>query len=246
MNRSLGWRACALALGTAVCTAGAAQEDNTPKGVNPRDNLTKVDLIHRYEGFDGGTRIHALALKYDRALTAKLGANLEVPLVRLSSDAAGESGLGDVEMRIRYVRTEGAVSWLGAVEVVAPTATSDLLGSGRWQVNPAVGAVYALSPTTFVYAGYKRIVSVGGSSDRADISQSQPRLLAAITSPRGWWTLADLTYTRDHRRGTDSLDIEAEAGKMIERDLAISVRLGTSMLDSNRNLMLGINVRRIF
>lgn len=245
MTSSIARAACALFLGITFGGAGA-QEDGSPKGVNPKENLTKLELIHRFEGFSGRARIHAIAVKYDRALSADLGANIEIPVVRFSAPGLGETGLGDAEFRVRMVRNDGRLSWIGALEVVAPTASNDLLGAGKWQLNPGFGAVYALSRSTFVYAGYKHVLSVGGDSARRDIDQSQPRLLAAFTSPRGWWVLGDLTYTRDHKAKTNALDIEAEAGAMLAPTVAISARIGTSALDSTRNLMFGLNLRHIF
>lgn len=240
--RSVGASAASVLL----ATPGLAQQDNTPKGVNPRDNITKVDLIYRHEASSGGGRINAIALKYDRALTASLGANIEIPVIRFSAPGIAESGIGDTELRLRYVRNDGAISWVAAAEVVTPTASSDFLGKGKWQLNPGFGAVYAVSRTTFVYAGYKHLLSVGGDSARPDINRSQPRLLAAITSPQGWWVLGDLKFTRDHKARTDGLDIEAEAGRMLSRDVAVSFRLGTSALDSPRSRMLSLNVRHLF
>lgn len=237
---------CAALTTASFAAPGHAQQDNTPKGVNPRDNITKVDLIYRNEASAGGVRVNAMALKFDRALTAEVGANIEIPIVRLSSPGATDSGLGDTEMRLRYVKNDGAISWIAAAEVVTPTASSDLLGSGKWQLNPGFGAVYAVSKTTFVYAGYKHLMSVGGDSARPDINRSQPRVLAAITSPRGWWVLGDLKFTRDHKAGTDGLDIEAEAGRMLTRDIGVSARIGTSALDSPRNRMLSLNLRHLF
>ena len=58
---------------------------------------------------------------------------------------------------------------LGA-EAVAPTASHDALGLGKWQLNPVVGFVYSFTPTTFLYMGYKHLYSVGGDSARPDIN----------------------------------------------------------------------------
>ncbi|MCC7547268.1 MAG: hypothetical protein IT532_05850 [Burkholderiales bacterium] len=226
--------------------SGQEQDDQTPKGVNPKDNITKIDLIYSREAFEGDVRIHSLSFRFDRALDARWGANIELPLLRFEAPGLTESGMGDAQFRLRYVNSQGLLAYIAAAELIAPTAGDDVLGSGKWQVNPVVGAVLALSQTAFVYAGYKHIWSIAGDNDRPDIDQSQPRLLAAITSHKGWWVLGDLKYTRDHEARTNLLDMEAEAGTMLSPSMAIAARVGTSALDSTRDSKLSVNFRYIF
>lgn len=105
---------------------------------------------------------------------------MEVPLIRVDTGARTFSGVGDIALRARNVQSDGPWSTLLAAEVVLPTASDDALGSGKWQINPAGGVVYALSQTSFVFAGYRHILSVAGDDDRPDISDMQPRVLLGL------------------------------------------------------------------
>lgn len=236
--------------GLAACLAlhacVAAAQDTTPRGVNPRENLSKLELIYRGDALDGSQRIDAYTVKYDRALTPLLGANVEVPIVRFSSPFLGETGLADVLLRVRYNVQVGAVTVIPGLEVVVPTASADVLGQGKWQLNPVIGAVTPLSPSAFVFVGYKHLYSVAGDDARRDVNASQPRFLVARLSPKGWWLLADAKYTHDWGTKLDTLDVELEAGQMLSASMGISARIGTSAMDSARNSTIGLNLRFIF
>jgi hypothetical protein len=165
-----------------LATPAIAQEDSQPRGVNPKDNITKLDLVYTHDDFRDDVQIDSLAFKYDRALSPNWGFKIEVPLLNFDAPGLSESGIGDASFRARYVETRGRISYLGGGELVLPTASEDVLGAGKWQLNPIVGAVLGLSQTAFVYAGYKHLLSFAGDGDRPDINASQPRLLGAITS----------------------------------------------------------------
>jgi len=234
----------ALALSTAALAH--AQDGSTPKGVNPKDNLSKLELIYKGDALDGSQRIDSFTVKYDRALTPLLGANVELPIVRYSGPFLTESGVGDMNFRVRYNVQRGAVTFIPGLEIVAPTASQDVLGLGKWQLNPVLGAVMPLSQTAFVFAGYKHLYSIGGDDARRDINASQPRVLVARLSPQGWWLLADAKYTHDWGTKIDAFDIELEAGGMLSPNTGISARIGTSALDGARNTTIGLNLRFIF
>ena len=246
MHRSFLRFFLAIAFVAPVAGVAHAQDDGTAKGVNPKDNITKFDVILKSDVLERDVRIRSLSFKYDRALGPNWGVQMEVPLIRFESPGLDDSGLGDLQFRARYVTTIGAISYLAAGELIAPTASGDALGLGQWQLNPVVGAVFAVSRYAFVYAGYKHLWSFAGDDERPDVNASQPRVLAAYTSPQGWWVLGDLKYTRDHEARLDALDSEAEVGTMLSPTTAISLRVGTSSLDSPRLSTISLNARVIF
>jgi hypothetical protein len=134
-----------------------------------------------------------------------------------------------------------------AAEAVLPTASRDELGRGKWQLNPVAGVVYAFTPTTFAFGGYKHIFSVAGHSDRPDISDMQPRALLARVWQQGYWALVDLKYTKALKGNkSGELDLEFEGGKMLAPDLGAWVRLGTSGMDSTRRWGVLVGLRRIW
>lgn len=212
-------------------------------GVNPKDLVSKVDLIFKRDVFEGDVGINSWTFKYDRPLSAKLGIAIELPYAefRQGDDVIG--GVAESKFKLRYVHTVGRVSWVGGGEIVIPTESKPVLGSGTWQVNPSVGAVYAVSPTIFAFAGVQRFQSVDRDAGRAPVRQNQARFLAARVSPRGWWLLGDAKVTRDLETDADLLDFELELGRMLNSWTALSVRAGTSGLDSTRTSGVVVNLR---
>lgn len=256
MKRSVSPRApaaafsrCAVALSMAVAAFGSAAEsaDSAAPGVNPKDNLTKSELFYQRDRLDHGVTSEGLAVKFDRAFDAAWGGNVELPLVRVRVAGQDHSGLGDVVVRARHVRSSGDWSTILGGEVVLPTAARDELGRGKYQLNPAGGLVCAFGANSFVYAGYKHFLSVGGDADRADISDMQPRVLLARVWMSGQWALADLKYTRQlkgDRRETTDFDVEF--GSMLARDVGAWVRVGTSGMDSARDWGVLLGLRKLW
>ena len=225
----------------------SSQEDvgTAAPGVNPKDNITKTELLYRYDSLDLGDYSQSFTLKYDRAFTSKWGGNIEVPFVAYKGFGLDEAGLGDIQARLRYTTQVGRTSVILGGEVVLPTATDDALGRGKYQFNPAIGAVLPLSQTSFVYFGYKHFLSFAGDDNRPDINESQPRILAAYTSPEGWWVLGDLKYTHSWETETQQTDLEIELGRMIGPATGIWTRVGSSWLDSDREASVLFGIRFI-
>lgn len=230
----------------AVCTTVSAQESGSPKGVNPKDVVTKVDVIVRRDRFEGGVTLDSLTAKYDVGLNERWALAIEVPLAKFSAPGVSESGLSESKLKLRRVENTEWGALIGGAEFVLPTNRADALGSGKWQFNPSVGAVFSLSPTVFAFTGYQHFWSVAGSDFAARINQSQPRLLVAKTSPAGWWLMGDFKYTLDHETHGKTVDTEFEAGMMVARDWALSVRLIKSGLDSQRRWGAVAVVRHLF
>lgn len=229
-------------------TAVAQQSpDSAVAGVNPKDNITKFEVLYKYDDLKSGASINSLTLKYDTALNKEWGVNFEAPIVYYRGFGRDDAGLGDVQARLRYVKSLGQVTFLAGAELVAPTATEDTLGRGKWQSNPVVGAVYAFSPTVFAFAGYKHFWSFAGDDERSAVNESQPRLIMAYTDPQGWWLLGDVKYTKSWESPRpEVVDTEVEIGQMLGRSTGVWVRGGTSFLDTSREFGVNLGIRQIF
>lgn len=247
MLRNSGLAFLSLALSALWLSAAHPAEQEAAPGVNPRDNISKVELLYKYDHFDLGGSIDSWTFKYDKALDKQWGFNVELPFIMYEGFGIEDAGVGDIQGRVRYVNTVGQMSFLAGAELVVPSATGDTLGRGKWQANPVAGVVLALSQTTFVFAGYKHFFSFAGEGDRPDIDESQPRLLAGYTDPAGWWAIADGKYTKSWQSDrTETLDLEVELGQMVAPTTGVWIRAGTAFLDSDRDFGINLGMRNIF
>jgi hypothetical protein len=223
-----------------------ASESSAP-GVNPKDNITKMEILFRYENFDNGAFMYVLPVKFDFAFNENWGGNLELPFLSFNGRDSDADGIGDFALRGRYLHPLGKITLIAGGEMIVPTASSDALGAGQWQVNPSGGLVYQFTGAFFMYAGYKHIFSVHGDGDRPDLNLSQPRFLVAKVTPKGQWFLADAKYTKSWKeRKNQVLDLEGEVGTMIGPSTGIFVRTGTSYLDGNKEFVVLVGLRKIW
>jgi hypothetical protein len=247
MKRKLG---VVVVLAVALLPLSAPAQDSSgfsAPGVNPKDNITKIEVLYKHDGFEHGAAVNSLTFKYDQALNKEWGFNVEAPLVHYKGFGLQEAGLGDLQARLRYVKSFGQVSVLAGAELVAPTASDDTLGRGKWQSNPVIGAVYAFSPQIFAFAGYKHFWSFAGDDERAAVNDSQPRFIMAYTDPKGWWLLGDVKYTKSWESPQpEVVDTELEIGQMLGRSTGVWVRGGTSFLDTSREFGINLGIRQIF
>jgi hypothetical protein len=228
--------------------AVAEAESGEVKGVNPADIFSRADLILKAVNLSSGESITAVA-KYDKKLGEGLGANIELPFASyVNVGAADAFGIGDLFARVRYVKPlSQSVIALASAELVAPTATNDLLGTGKWQLNPGGGLVKIWSPKMFTAIVYKHSFSIAGDSARASINTNQIRAIQSFILNRGAY------FTVDGRHEWKSSGInenwttgEIEFGKQFDASFAASVRIGKAFGDRKNDGSIEFNVRTFF
>ena len=171
------------------CVAHA--KDNAARGVNPADNLTKIELLPQLRAF-GDSSMTSLTLKYDKAIRKVFGINAELPLLRYSGYGASDNGIGDLTVRARAQHTWGRHTVIGAGEFILPTATENTLGAQQYTFDPILGYVYSFGHNIFGAMVAKQYISLHNTepSFSPDINQGQYRLLLGYASQQGWWILA--------------------------------------------------------
>jgi hypothetical protein len=99
-------------------------------------------------------------------------------------------GLGDLTDAVLYTRTtpKGLMWGVGAA-VGIPTATDDLLGSGKWQAGPALRLGYQAGAWQFGLLATNRW-SFAGDSDRANTNQLLMRGLIRRTLGTKWFFIS--------------------------------------------------------
>jgi hypothetical protein len=115
-------------------------------------------------------------------------------LVPGMSDA---SGLGDLNYQLFFSPAEAAKWVWGAGPVlVVPTATNDLLGSGKWSIGPS--AVALTMPGKWVVGGVaQQVWSFAGDSSRESVSKFLLQYFINYNFERGWYVSSAPIITAD-------------------------------------------------
>ena len=125
----------------------------------------------------------------------KLLFRLSVPLSTVAypdrfGNVDATSGLGDINAFLSYSFVSEATKTIGAGPLlVAPSATDNLLGTGKWQAGFAFVAFFAKSPVFQFGSLITWQISFAGDSDRGDTN------LGAF-QPFYFWQLGKGTYLR--------------------------------------------------
>ena len=107
-----------------------ASESAAP-GVNPKDNITKMEVLYRYESYDDGAFMHIIPVKYDMAFNKNWGGNVELPFISYNGNGLDEDGIGDLAVRGRYLLTKGKITFISGAEIIFPTGSDGALGTGK-------------------------------------------------------------------------------------------------------------------
>lgn len=113
-----------------------------------------------------------------------------LPLRTVPTGGDPESGLGDFDIFAAYLAVQKPTLTLGlGPQLVAPTASNDALGTGRWQVGLAAVAFAVLSPQLQTGGLVVWQTDFAGDSDRAGTN-------VLGIQPFGFWQLGGGTYLR--------------------------------------------------
>ncbi len=108
------------------------------------------------------------------------------------------SGLGDINYSLFFnpLETKGSVIWGIGGSVSMPTASDDRLGSGKWSVGPTAVALTQPKWGSVGVLG-RHLWSVGGDSDRRNVSQTLVEPFVNYNLENGWYLLSDSVITYD-------------------------------------------------
>jgi hypothetical protein len=129
-----------------------------------------------------------------------------VPVVYQPSLGPGigsEFGLGDVQYQGYFSPSKaGPLTWgVGAV-MQFPTATDDVLGTGKWSAGPGFVALRSDGP--WVYGGLiNNIWSFAGDDDRADVNQMLIQPFVNYNFEHGWYLMTAPIITANWEASSD-------------------------------------------
>lgn len=236
------------ALSAVLLTSFSAFAESAVKGVNPADNVTKLELLPSLNVIDapGRPSITTLGLKYDKELYKIFGINFELPLGHFSGYGLSDTGIGDLRVRGRAQYRFGRNVIIGATEFVLPTATEKTLGTKQYTFDPTLAYVYAFSPNFFTALVGKQFISLYNLEPEMyqDTNHTQIRMLMGYLSKDGWWMALDPQLWINDEDGRQEYLLEGEVGTMLSRTTGIWTRVGKRLGgDWHRNdwtVLLGI------
>lgn len=99
---------------------------------------------------------------------------------------ASSSGLGDISIIPYYVPDTTSSTFIGyGGALILPSASEDVLGSGKWAAGPAVLIAKTGKPIT--WGGLvQHVWSFAGDADRADVSVTTVQPFITYLLPGGW------------------------------------------------------------
>lgn len=121
-------------------------------------------------------------------------------------DPAGGSrafGIGDITQSIFLSpRDSGAVVWGAGPAIVMPSASDDVLGSGKWSMGPTAVVLTQPAPWSLgVLVG--NVWSFAGDADRGDVNQLLLQPFVSYNLPQGWFLTTAPIITANWRASAD-------------------------------------------
>jgi hypothetical protein len=105
---------------TLIAAHVSLADDETVRGVNPADNLTKFEILPKFSMVDAGgdVSVSTMTFKYDRAFDGIFGVNFELPFAYFDSPFTDESGIGDFNLRGRYQHRAGNWAFIAGIRFI--------------------------------------------------------------------------------------------------------------------------------
>lgn len=203
--------------------AAAQDTDAAAQANNPLANVTALNFQNYYFGDLTETDDTANAFDLRFAKPFSLGATNWLMRATLpvntnpDPDGGNVTGLGDFNLFATYVIDTGnpAVSFGIGPMVVAPTATDDALGAGKWQLGLA-NVLFNASSKRLQW-GYLLTwqVSVAGDGDRDDVSLGAFQPFFMLQLGQGWYARSTGVWTYDFEHDYYALPVGMGLGKVI-------------------------------
>jgi hypothetical protein len=219
---------CAMALLALAIpsTAGAQSAAEVAKANNPLAPVTAVNL-HNYfvptlYGVPGQSA-NAMMVRGVFA-TSRMILRATLPLSTAPSGAGDAvSGLGDFNVFDAFLLTSGESKTQFGVGplLVIPTATDDVLGTGKWQAGGAVVAVSNVTPAVLVFGLVTYQHSFAGDSARATTSVVTAQPGAVFQVGGGYYIRTSGIWQWNTETGDYAIPIGLGAGKVMRAGKAV-------------------------
>ncbi|MCZ0964617.1 transporter, partial [Paracoccus benzoatiresistens] len=142
-----------------------------------------------------------------------------IPVVHQSDVLPGsgsQTGVGDIVQSFFFspkAPTAGGVIWGVGPVFLLPTASDELLGTGKWGAGPTGVVLVQRGPWT-VGGLANHLWSFAGDEDRADVNRTFLQPFASYTTPEAWTFTLQTESTYDWETEQWSVPVNAVASKL--------------------------------
>lgn len=197
---------------TGVLADDAEKQEESIGDIDPTRPVF-FNLREEFYNLNSDTRRNAVILRTD---IIRLGGmrnlilRFDVPFVTADLIQGTDNGLGDIYAQALLIpyKTESLFLAIGS-GIIAPSATENSLGGGKWQVAPlAIPGWRFKDPRGLFFVKIQDTASFAGQSDRADIHYMTVTPVLLMKLSERWWAGADteakVNWERDNQESFKS------------------------------------------
>lgn len=196
-----------------------AEQVNNPTSPLAQFQLRDV-LSGRVPGYDGNANLFQLVptlpvpsseiFNFDQIIKI----TFQLPT---SPNPGSETGFGDITLFDLFSIEESWGRWGAGLTFVFPTASSEILGQGKWQTGPAAAVMFTGIQNLIMGAVFQNQISFAGNSSREDVNTLFITPTITWNFPDGWFAgYSDFDWTFNWRNdGEATIPLGLQGGKVI-------------------------------
>ena len=192
--------AMTFAIALPIAGAAKAQEAKDTSGTNPAVLTRTLAISNEYRFLPDDEYYDITNLRYTEPFfDGKASVRLTVPLDATNLTGDDEFGIGDASAKFSWIPyLSRRQAFILSTEIYAPTASEDVLGTGKWVAAPGLTWAYFASPEVIIAPAYIHSFSLAGDSDRADVNRGDFDFYVVYKPhAKRWWLTSDLTVSYD-------------------------------------------------
>lgn len=196
-----------------------AQDTKDSSGTNPAVLSPTLSVSNEYRFLENERYFDLTNFRYTEPFANGSAAIRVTVPVEATDLPLGDSqaGLGDVAAKFSWIPSiSKSDAFILSTEIFAPTASKDILGTGKWVVAPGITWANFVSPELIVAPAYIHSFSFAGSDRRTDVNRGDFDLYV-VYRPHGqhWWITSDTTVSRDFENKTTPISWELAFGRTL-------------------------------